>query len=476
MREWGVPGLAIGIVKGDRVIHAEGYGLSDVERGRRVTKDTLFCIGSCTKAFTATGIAMLVDEGRLEWDKPVREYLPSFRMRDPVATKKTTLRDLLTHQWGLPAHNLVWFGSPATRAEVVRGLRHLEANRQFRSGFQYSGMAYLAAAAAVERVTGKTWEQFTRERLLEPLGMRWSHFLHRAKHGADVVPSGSDVAVGYAADASKAKGVGPYFRGRAKDLDAHWSIGPMAPAGGMVSSIAEMCRWLRFQLNRGKAGKRPLITERSLQETHTPQVVSPGHSDGKELLDASYALGWWVQPYREHRLIWHGGSLSGLTAGVSFMPGESIGIVVLTNKSRHPLWRIVPYRVYDLLLGLDPIAWNARMKKHLSQWEAAQSEPDKRGAGRGGVAASTRSLEHFVGEYVHPAYGRVSIATEGRRLAMRYHRMTYRVRRRRDAFEIIDPWDWRAEVTFDADRTGKVRSLRIPFEPNVSDIVFTRTD
>lgn len=475
MKEWGVPGLAIGIVRGSRVVHAKGYGLSDVERSRRITEDTLFCIGSCTKAFTATGIAMLVDEGKLEWDRPVREYLPSFRMRDPVATKKATLRDLLTHQWGLPAHNMVWFGSSATRAEVVRGLRHLEANRQFRSGFQYSGLAYLAAAAVLERVIGKTWEQFTRERLFDPLAMTSSRFLGEAQRRGSEVSSGNELAVGYARDTKKKKGVAPYFRGRAKDLDAHWVIGPMAPAGGIVSSVADMCRWLRFQLNRGKVGKGPLVTERSLQETHTPQVVSPGHSNGKELLDASYAMAWWVQPYRGHRLIWHGGSIPGFTAGVSFMPRESIGVVVLTNSTRHPLWRIVPYRVYDLLLRLHPIAWNARVKKHLSQWDAAQSAPDRRGARRRGAPAPPRALEDFVGAYEHPAYGRVSVSRGAGRLTLEFHGIIHQVRRHRpNGFQIIDPWNCTADVTFHVDEAGRIQSLQIPFEPSVSDIVFRK--
>ncbi|MFQ6032023.1 MAG: serine hydrolase domain-containing protein, partial [Candidatus Zixiibacteriota bacterium] len=176
MKEWKVPGLAISIVKEDKVIYTKGFGFRDVKKGLKVTPHTLFAIGSCTKAFTAVAMGFLVDEGKLDWDKPVREYLPSFKLKDPFASERMTPRDLVCHRSGLPRHDLVWYNSSTSREELTHRLQYLEPSKDFRTTYQYQNLMFMTAGYMVGKIAGKTWEEFVRERILEPLGMEESNF------------------------------------------------------------------------------------------------------------------------------------------------------------------------------------------------------------------------------------------------------------------------------------------------------------
>jgi len=358
LKDWGVPGCAVGVVKDSRVVFAKGFGFRDLRRGLSVTENTLFRIGSCTKAFTAVGVGILVDEGRLAWNMPVRKYLPSFRLRDPVATKQTTLRDILCHRTGMGQHSDVWFCSPMSRKELLSKLADLEPVREFRSGFAYSGLMYAIAGLVIERVTGQSWEEFTREHVLDPLGMKSSYCLARDGDASERIRR--EQAVGYV---KKGKRSVPYFHGEKKNSSAAGELGPIGPAGSIVSNVTDTCRWLAALLSGGGNGSFPGLSSGSLREICTPQVPEPGHTLFPELLDASHAMGWRVQPYRGLRDIWHGGQCCGMTAGVSFLPSEGIGVVVLTNGVRHPLWRMLPFVIYDRILGLEPIRWNNRFRK-----------------------------------------------------------------------------------------------------------------
>lgn len=174
--DWRVPGCAVGIVKGNRTIYTQSYGLRDVEANLPVTTETLFAIGSCTKAITATAIGILVDEGRLEWDKPVKEYVPEFRMHDPAVSRLVTLRDLVTHRAGLPQHAWVHAFSSVSRSQLLKRVRHLECATDFRGRFLYSNLSYILAAAVLEHVTGEMFEDLIKRYLLEPLAMNCTMF------------------------------------------------------------------------------------------------------------------------------------------------------------------------------------------------------------------------------------------------------------------------------------------------------------
>ena len=170
MADWQVPGLALAAVRDGRVVVSRVYGLRDPERGLPVTPRTLFAIGSVTKTFTATGLAILAEEGRLDWDRPVRQYLPDFALMDPRASREITPRDLVSHRSGLPRHDVLWYAEAFDRAEMLARLRHLKPTKALRKTFQYQNLMFMAAGVLAGRLDGTTWEDFTRRRLLDPLG------------------------------------------------------------------------------------------------------------------------------------------------------------------------------------------------------------------------------------------------------------------------------------------------------------------
>lgn len=462
MKSWKVPGLVVGVVERGRPIHVQAYGLRDIRRRLPVTEDTLLGIASCTKAFTATAAAILVDEGLLDWDRPVREVLPTFRLADPVATERTTVRDLLTHRTGLPRHDIVWVTSAATRQELMGRLRHLEPNKDFRSLYQYNNLMYMAAGAVIEHASGMTWEAFVRERILQPLGMTASGFW------ADDFPRGEPVAQAYEPIRGRCRActIRPGSQNRPY---------PIAPAGAIVTNVGDLCRWVRFQMDRGRVGRRRIVSERALKELHTPHVVVPSATVDDEVINPSYGMGWNIQAYRGRRHISHGGAFGGYGANVSFMPGESLGVVVMANLLS-PLVQVVPRSIYDRLLGLSEVPWNARFKR-LVRKEQAEARKARPGRDRKRGTRPSHPLADYVGEYRHPGYGGVSLSLDRRRLTLRYNALTpFRLRHYHyDVFELIRGGQRSGlKASFTADGSGRIASVAIPFEPTVTDIVFQR--
>jgi len=463
IKDWDVPGLAVAVLEKGCTVYTGAFGLRDTRRNLPVTEDTLFGIASCTKSFTATALGILADEGMLSWDKPVRDVMPAFRMHDEAATERMTPRDLLTHRCGLPRHDYVWVTSTVSRAELLGRLRHLQPSKDLRSTFQYNNLMYLAAGMLVEHLTGKTWETFLRERILSPLGMDNTRFWMDDFSGVD------DLAVGYYR-------LRDHLRPHPEPLGSHKQPPAIAPAGGLASNLADMGRWLQMQMNGGKIGRRRIISEDNLREIHAPQFVVPGPYPYKELLDAAYGMGWIIQPYRGYRMVRHSGNYAGFNAQMAFMPGESLGAIVLTNIGASPLETVVPLNAFDRLLGLDAVPWNARLKRE-DKKQKAQAKTRKKPARQRGTRPSLAQRD-YVGEYEHPGYGRISVSHENKRLRLSYNALTYRLAHHHyDVFELTRPnseEDWKA--SFRLDKDGKITAVAIPFEPAVDDIVFTRIE
>src|SRR5512135_766034 len=182
---WQAPGVAVGVIRGEDVLLCEGFGLRDREGQQPVTPNTLFAIGSSTKGFTTFDLGLLVDEGRLNWDKPIRDFLPTFQLHDPVASERLTPRDMVSHRVGLPRHDLMWYNSPLSRQEIFGRLRYLEPNKDIRQAFQYNNLMFLSAGVLIEHLSGRSWEDFTRQRIFEPLGMNRSNFSVTASQQSD---------------------------------------------------------------------------------------------------------------------------------------------------------------------------------------------------------------------------------------------------------------------------------------------------
>lgn len=352
MRQWGVPGVAIAVVKDDTVLLASGYGRRKTGSDEPVTEHTLFAIGSCTKAFTATALALLVAEGKLQWDTPVIRYMPAFRVSDAYVTQNATVRDLLTNRSGAPGLEAgevkILFGPAASRQEVLQRLAELP-GWDFRSRFDYSNGMYLAAGEIIPAVTGTSYDDFIRERIFRPLGMS------RSNTSTTVLPVLSDVAT-------------PHARQDGDVRTVAWrNIDNIAPAGSINSSVAEMAQWLRLQLGDGRIDGRQLVTSAALAETHRPAVVVPRNAlwarmfPGVDIL--TWGMGWTISEYRGVRVIEHAGIIDGMHALVGLMPSHRLGIVVLSNLdfASNQFPEALRYRLYDTYLGEPARDWSSEL-------------------------------------------------------------------------------------------------------------------
>lgn len=459
MGDWTVPGVAIAVVKDGSVLLSQGFGLRDVARHLAVTPQTLFAIGSASKAFTTMALAMLADEGKVDWDTPVRTYLPAFKLYDAVATERMTPRDLVTHRSGLPRHDLMWYNSSFARHELFERLQYLAPNKDFRAVWQYQNLMYMTAGYLVEQLTGQCWEEFVAQRIFQPLGMQGSNFSVEESQRA------ADASLPYKED-----------DGQAKEMDFR-NIDTVGPAGSINSTIVDMTQWLLLHLNKGRHGDVPLISAGQIAQLHSPHMVIEQPSKYKELPHASYGLGWFVEPYRGYDMIHHGGNIDGFSALVSFLPQEGLGVVVLTNRNSNPVPSILSYNVYDRLLGLEQAPWNDRFK----QDDAAVKEAAEKGKQKSAATAvpgthPSHALESYTGDFGHPGYGTLSIALDGEQLAATYNGLTFPLTHYHyDVFELnFELFEMRMKARFSTNVQGDIEAVAVPLEPTVPEIVFTR--
>ncbi len=514
MQVWKVPGVAVVIVRNGEVVLQEGFGFRDVERGLPATPNTLFAIGSSTKAFTAAVVAALVDEGKLEWDRPVRDYLPGFRLHDPFASERITLRDMLCHRSGLPRHDLFWYSSTLTREEIIARLRYLPASRDFRTVWQYQNLMFMTAGYIAGHVAGGTWEDAVHNRLFGPLGMASSNFSvtesqrtgdfalpYLKKNGASSDRGGGGGSGGRSGSGGGSGGSGG--DGNAKVIPIPFrNIDTVGPAGSINSCARDMAKWLQLHINEGRLGGREIISAAALREMHSPQMVIQQPVQYAELPLSTYGMGWFIGPYRGAIEVQHGGNIDGFSALVSFLPAHKTGVVVLTNLGGNPLSAIISRYVYDQVLGLEPVDWSGRLLeaaakveegiKEKKRAEAAakrkasgarsmeRSTAGSTGRGRARVAKPTHPLADYVGDYEHPGYGTVTVAwsdeTEKDALELRYNALTCPLTHKHyDVFEArYDLFDMVLVVNFQIGLKGEIASLSVPLEAALEPQPFTK--
>ena len=400
MQEWKVPALAIAIVKNDSVVFAKGYGTRTLGATEPVDEHTLFAIGSVSKAFTATLVAMLVDEKKMRWDDPAKVYLPALEMYDPYVARELTVRDLLTHRSGLARGDLMWYATDYDRDEILRRVRFLKPSWSMRAQYGYQNIMYLAAGQAVAKVAGKSWDEVLRDRILVPLGMAETNTSTRA------LASLRNVAAPHQ-DIDDTLRVIPWH-----------NIDNIAPAGSINSTVSDMSKWIRFHLNEGKVGGKALVGAAALAETHTPQIVVQRSADSKQINPfthlASYGMGWSISDYRGRELQQHGGNIDGMSALVALVPEERLGIVVLTNANGSSLPSIAAYRAIDAMVAAPARDWSAEyMKVRVKNLARAKEADQKKLAQRASGTKPSLPLEKYVGVYADSMYGevRVSLAT-----------------------------------------------------------------
>ena len=462
LEDFVVPSVAIAVVVDGETILSNGYGTRDVAEGLPATSQTLYAIGSSTKAFTALALGSLVDEGVVDWDTPVVDLLPEFRLADDHTTLHLTVRDLLTHRSGLPRHDLVWYNAPYNRQDLVQRLRFLEPFRDLREEWAYQNLMYLTAGVVLEELTATPWEQSVRERLLEPLGMDRSNF------SVDVSREDPDHALPY----------------REEDGDLveipFRAITTMGPAGSINSTADDMARWLQLQLGSGQVDKGRVVSELVVRETHTPQMTLGRYPEDTQLLLTSYGLGWFLHSYRGHYQVEHGGNIDGFSALVTLMPLDGCGVVVLSNANATPLPRLLTRHILDRLLDLEPHPWlqEALEKRRLAEAEEEDAEARKAELRVEGTRPS-HPLADYVGRYEHPGYGVITIEEQDGRLQLELHDITAPLEHwHYDVFVALrnesDPTFEDHKISFRTDLRGAVEALVATMDPLVDPIVFRR--
>lgn len=459
-----VPGCAVLVVADGRIILCEGFGRRDLARDLPVTPRTLFPIASSTKTFTAALCAVLVNEGVLAWDRPVREYLPDFRMSDPVATEQLTVFDMLCHRSGLPRHDMLWYAArnELTRAQILTMLRDLEPSRGFRQMWQYNNLLYAAAGELAGHVAGMSYEEAVRRYLLDPLDMPRTNF------SVDETRADDDAATPYVFTSP----------GEPVKEVPHARLDLIAPAGALNSSIGELAPWLLSLLGLPVDGRPPLLPESALSLMRTPATPLPEGSPLAVGRPVGYGLGLIVEDYRGYRLAHHGGNIDGFSSQVSAIPEAGCGVVMLANRGGSALRDALPCLIYDRLLGLAPRPHGERF---LALEDALRQSRRKF---EGHTTSATADLppvrppHDYVGRYRHPAYGELTILAEGDGLAGRYGSLTGRLEHRHlEVFTLLVDLggvETPLPVQFFHDFDGDVTALAVPLETAVAPIRFER--
>lgn len=461
MKDWNVPGLALGIVMNDSLVFARGYGVRELGTTKKVNEHTLFAIASNSKAFTAAILAMLVEQGKLRWDDRVVDHVPCFQLYDPYLTREITIRDLLTHRSGLPTFggDHLWIGNNLSREEIIARLRYLKPTASLRNRYQYQNLMYTVAGYVSEKITGKSWNNLVREWIFEPLGMNESNTSVRELRGLENVALPHETVDGVV---------------RVVEFD---SVDAVAPAGAINSNVMDMSCWMRLQLNHGVFRGKRLLKESTVREMHSiqfPLRVSP-RDEKYGVRFSGYGLGWRVTEYRRWKVVQHSGGLSGMISLQTLLPEKKIGIIVFTNYAPNYLPRVVTNWLLDHLLGVEPEDWNKiylERRKRAEQRRAQREEELQKKRVKG--TKPSLPLEKYTGVYSNQLSGKARVYLEDGHLVFYYNKRhvgtlehwhfdTFRVHWRHPIFD-MEP---KTFLTFRLNEQGEVESLTVRFyHPN----------
>lgn len=413
LKTFNATGAAVAVVKDGKVIVARGYGIKKLGAPDPVGPDTRFGIASNTKAFTATALGILVEEGKVQWDAPVIRYLPEFAMYDPFVTREITIRDLLVHRsgLGLGAGDLLWWpASTYDRKEIMRRLRFIKPATSFRSAYAYDNVLYLVAGEVIERVSGRTWEQFVQERILSRVGMTASTVRHSDAGSAG---GNDDVASTHAEVNGRMQVIGPMTSDNTN------------PAGGINAGARDIAKWLLVQLDSGKlADGSRLVSARTAREIWTgvtPMATGPAAAEIGPLAKQFnlYALGFQTNDFRGRKLLWHTGGLPGYLSFVAFIPEARVGVAVLTN-SETPMFQAAGWSLLDYALGSSPafdfVGGFARLGERRNAALAQQRTAT--GAARDSLSKPSLALDKYAGIYEDAWYGDISVTLANGKLRM----------------------------------------------------------
>ncbi|MFC1627688.1 serine hydrolase [Gemmatimonadota bacterium] len=452
MLDWEAPGIAVAVVKDDRIVYLKGFGVREIGGSVLVDENTVFSIASTSKAFTSAALGLLVDQDRLDWDDRVTDHLVGFELADPWVTRELRVRDLLSHRSGLSRGDQLWYGSPFTREEVLDRVRMLESVSSFRSRYGYQNIMFTAAGELLPAVTDTSWGDFLETHLFGPLGM-----VSTSTTLAEVLEQ-TNVATPHGKIDGEVTSI-PW---------RDWSN--LGGAGAINSCVADLAQWMRMQLGGGVHNGRQILSERVIREMHSPQTVVPLSRSDRELFPethfALYGMGWRLNDYRGRLIVRHGGALDGFRTHIALLPEEDLGVVALTNINESSVPQAIVWQVIDQYLGVREKDWN---QVYLAEAEKARARSDSTRAIRESERLTgttpTHTLEEFTGTYENDLYGQVTITLEEGSLVIdaglyftgdleHWHLNTYQVTWR-------DRYQGRNYLGFMLDRMGRVAAVDV---------------
>ena len=471
LKEWHASGCAVAIIEKNKLVYAKGFGYKDWEKKIPVTENTQFAIGSCSKAFTASLLGLLVKDGKLDLDKPVKNYLPELQFYNEYLTDNVTPRDMMCHRTGLPRHDLSWFGATTTRDSLLYRIRFLEPSAPLRQTWQYNNFMFLAQGVLAEKLYGKKWEVLVKEKLLDPLGMTHSNF------SVTDLQKDPDFTFGYA---------------ERKDSVIRidfMNIDPVGPAGSINSSVKDMANWVITWINGGKFNGKEILPASYVNQAISSQMVVSGGIPSKENPDvflSNYGFGWFLSSYRGHFRVDHGGNINGFSAATTFFPTDSIGIVVLVNQDGSIVPSVLRNTIADRALGLSYRNWQKFQKDAVAKSKAAAA--NKQNTDSINKKLNTKpsfAKQAYVGLYENPGYGRMNITLEKDTLWLNYNYFVRKWFLRHyhydifESFSIEQPVEEQGQSDFNKVRflmnnKGEISSFETQMEPAVKEILFTR--
>ncbi|WP_020653586.1 serine hydrolase [Massilia niastensis] len=484
MKAFDVPGIAIAVVKDGKVVVAQGFGVRKLGDPAPVDGKTIFEIASNSKAFTAAGLAMLVDQGKLEWDDPVIKHLPDFRMYDPYVTAEMTVRDLLTHRsgLGLGAGDLMWWPTTTfSTDEIIHNLRYIRPATSFRNSYAYDNLLYIVAGKIIAMKSGKTWGETMREWILDPVGMKTT------TTSLDELRNNPNVSAPHSRINGRISVVKPM---------------PVANAIGAVginTSAEDIARWMNVLLDGGKLGKGEdgketrLWSDKQAREMWTAQTPMAINQPKPPLAATkpnfyAYGLGFQLRDYQGKLVALHGGALQGFYSRVLLVPEAKVGIAIFTNAESGPSLNALQYRLLDQYLGVAPTDWIGRIAEVDRETQAKEKERLKtESATRAAQSKPSLPLAAYEGEYKDPWYGSATIKRVGGKQVIAFSRtpdLTGEIEHfQHDTFVVR--WKERnfnadAYMTFSLDHDGSIERMRMKpistetdFSYDFQDLLFT---
>jgi CubicO group peptidase (beta-lactamase class C family) len=474
LKDWKVAGYAVAVVDKNHVIYSKGFGYRDMDKKLPVTPNTLFAIGSCTKAFTASIVGMLDQQKKVELDKPVHTYLPNLQFYNAGMTDNITLRDMMSHRTGLPRHDLSWYlFTTSSRDSILQRIQYQEPSAGIKEKWQYNNFMYFLQGMLAEKLTGKSWEENVRSSILDPLGMTRTNF------SITDLQKDNDGSLGYQVKNDSI----------IKKMD-YYTINSMGPAGSINSSVTEMANWVRTWVNGGKFNNKEIIPGSFAREaTSSQMIIAPGlpEKESPDVYFANYGFGWFLSSYRGHYRAEHGGNINGFSASTSFFPTDSVGIVVLTNQNGSAVPSLVRDLIADKILNLPYKDWSGELRKVVEKQKKTAEEVKKStNSNQKKGTKPSHPVNEYTGTYFHPGYGTMEVFAKMDSLFFRSpNKLIWLKHYHYDVFQPveIDPVDGidttdneggQMFIQFNTAVNGDINSLSANLESALKPLEFTR--